>query len=113
MFLGGLAVVALWKLVGRSDYLGLGLPTIERAFADPALPAEAFALKLVFTAVTLGAGFLGGEVTPLFFIGATLAVGRGELVGSRCAAPLGPRAFRHRDRLRRAVCDLADRAVAI
>jgi H+/Cl- antiporter ClcA len=72
MFLGGLAVVALWKLVGTSDYLGLGLPTIERAFADPALPAEAFALKLVFTAVTLGAGFLGGEVTPLFFIGATL-----------------------------------------
>jgi H+/Cl- antiporter ClcA len=72
MFLGGLAVVALWKLVGTSDYLGLGLPTIERAFADPHLPAEAFALKLVFTAVTLGAGFLGGEVTPLFFMGATL-----------------------------------------
>jgi H+/Cl- antiporter ClcA len=72
MFLGGLAVVALWRLVGTSDYLGLGLPTIERAFTDPALPAEAFAVKLLFTAVTLGAGFLGGEVTPLFFIGATL-----------------------------------------
>ena len=72
MFLGGLAVVALWKLVGTSDYLGLGVPTIERAFADPHLDVEAFALKLVFTAVTLGAGFLGGEVTPLFFIGATL-----------------------------------------
>jgi H+/Cl- antiporter ClcA len=43
-----------------------------RAFADPDLPAYAFALKLVFTAVTLGAGFLGGEVTPLFFIGAAL-----------------------------------------
>jgi H+/Cl- antiporter ClcA len=72
MFLGGLAVVALWKLVGTSDYLGLGLPTIERAFRDPQLPVEAFAVKLLFTAVTLGAGFLGGEVTPLFFIGATL-----------------------------------------
>jgi H+/Cl- antiporter ClcA len=72
MFLGGLAVVALWKLVGTSDYLGLGVPTIERAFTDPHLDVEAFALKLVFTAVTLGAGFLGGEVTPLFFIGATL-----------------------------------------
>ena len=72
MFLGGLAVVALWRLVGTSDYLGLGVPTIERAFVDPHLPVEAFALKLLFTAVTLGAGFLGGEVTPLFFIGSTL-----------------------------------------
>lgn len=72
MFLGGLAVVALWQLVGTSDYLGLGVPTIVRAFTDPHLPAEAFALKLLFTAITLGVGFLGGEVTPLFFIGATL-----------------------------------------
>jgi len=72
MFLGGLAVVALWRLVGTSDYLGLGVPVIERAFEDPHLPGEAFALKLVFTAITLGAGFPGGEVTPLFFIGATL-----------------------------------------
>lgn len=72
MFLGGLAVVMLWKVVGTSDYLGLGVPVIERAFVDPHLPVYAFALKLAFTAITLGAGFLGGEVTPLFFIGATL-----------------------------------------
>lgn len=72
MFLGGLTIVVLWKLVGTSDYLGLGLPTIARAFEDPSLPVYAFALKLVFTAITLGAGFLGGEVTPLFFIGAAL-----------------------------------------
>lgn len=72
MFVGGLVVVGLWKLVGTSDYLGLGVPMIARAFVDPDLPAYAFALKLLFTAVTLGAGFLGGEVTPLFFIGATL-----------------------------------------
>lgn len=72
MLLGGLTVVVMWKLVGTSDYLGLGVPTIIRAFNDPALPAYAFALKLVFTSVTLAAGFLGGEVTPLFFIGATL-----------------------------------------
>lgn len=72
MFVGGLLVVVLWKLVGTSDYLGLGLPTIARAFHDPQLPVEVFALKLVFTAVTLGAGFVGGEVTPLFFIGAAL-----------------------------------------
>ena len=72
MFLGGLAVVVLWKLVGTSDYLGLGVPTIVRAFSDPNLPVMTFALKLVFTAVTLGAGFVGGEVTPLFFVGAAL-----------------------------------------
>ena len=72
MFVGGALVVALWKLFGTSDYLGLGVPTIVRAFEDPTLPAYAFAAKLLFTAVTLGAGFLGGEVTPLFFVGAAL-----------------------------------------
>lgn len=72
MFVGGVLVVALWQAVGTSDYLGLGVPTILRAFEDPALPWYAFALKILFTAVTLGAGFLGGEVTPLFFVGATL-----------------------------------------
>jgi len=81
MLLGGLAVVGLWRLVGTGDYLGLGVPTIVRAFEDPDLPGYAFALKLLFTAVTLGAGFLGGEVTPLFFVGATL--------GNALARPLG------------------------
>jgi len=69
---GGLVVVILWQLCGTSDYLGLGVPTIVRAFTDPDLPVYAFALKLLFTAVTLGVGYLGGEVTPLFFVGATL-----------------------------------------
>ncbi|MER2562491.1 MAG: chloride channel protein [Myxococcaceae bacterium] len=72
MALGGVAVIALWKLVGTSDYLGLGVPMIVRSFSDPSLPAFAFALKLVFTAITVGSGFVGGEVTPLFFIGAAL-----------------------------------------
>ena len=72
MFAGGIAIVVMWRLIGTSDYLGLGIPTILRAFSDPSLPWFAFALKLVFTVVTLSAGFLGGEVTPLFFVGATL-----------------------------------------
>jgi H+/Cl- antiporter ClcA len=80
MFIGGLAVVALWKLVGTSDYLGLGVPTIVRAFVDAQLPLYAFALKLLFTAITLGAGFLGGEVTPLFFIGAALGNALAQLL---------------------------------
>ena len=80
MFFGGLAVVALWQLVGTSDYLGLGTPTLMGAFSEPSV-WYAFALKVLFTAITLGAGYLGGEVTPLFFVGATL--------GSAVAGPLG------------------------
>ncbi len=72
MFLGGTAVVILWKAMGTSDYLGLGIPTIVRSFSDPGLPPYAFAAKLVLTSITLASGFLGGEVTPLFFVGATL-----------------------------------------
>jgi H+/Cl- antiporter ClcA len=72
MFVGGLLVVVLWRVVGTGDYLGLGVPMIVRSFSDAALSPYAFAWKLVFTAVTLGAGFLGGEVTPLFFVGAAL-----------------------------------------
>ena len=81
MFVGGLAVVGLWQLVGTSDYLGLGVPTILRSFSDPSIPIYAFALKLIFTAVTLGAGFLGGEVTPLFFVGAALGSVLGRALG--------------------------------
>lgn len=81
MFLGGAVVVALWKLVGTSDYLGLGIPTILRAFEDPSLPLAVFALKLIFTAVCLGAGFPGGEVTPLFFIGAALGSVLAQVLG--------------------------------
>ena len=81
MFVGGLLVVALWKALGTGDYLGLGVPVIVRAFSDPTLPAYAFALKLLFTAITLSAGFLGGEVTPLFFVGATLGSALARLLG--------------------------------
>ena len=81
MLLGGLVIVGLWKVVGTSDYLGLGVPMIVRFFEDPNLPVYAFALKLVFTAITLGAGFLGGEVTPLFFVGAALGNVLARLLG--------------------------------
>ncbi len=72
MAIGGAIIVVLWKVIGTSDYLGLGVPMIVRSFSDPQVPTWAFAMKLLFTAITLGAGFLGGEVTPLFFIGAAL-----------------------------------------
>lgn len=81
MALGGSLVVCLWQGLGTDAYLGLGLPTILRAFTDPHLPLMTFLYKLVFTAVTLSAGFMGGEVTPLFFVGATLGNGLGRLCG--------------------------------
>jgi H+/Cl- antiporter ClcA len=84
MALGAVVLIVLWQGSGTSDYLGLGVPTIVRAFSDPSVPAAAFALKLVFTAITIGVGFLGGEVTPLFFVGATL----GGLLARMTGLPL-------------------------
>lgn len=80
--LGGLAIIALTYVVGTRDYLGLSIPLIEKALAGGAgVVAAAFALKLLFTTVTLGTGFQGGEVTPLFVIGATLGVALGRALG--------------------------------
>ena len=67
---GGVIAAVAWGL-GAERYLGLGLPVIGQAFEQP-LPAWDFAGKLAFTAASIGSGFKGGEVTPLFFIGATL-----------------------------------------
>jgi H+/Cl- antiporter ClcA len=54
-----------------ADLTGLGLPVIESALVEPAAPLT-FIFKLVFTLMCVTAGFRGGEVTPLFFVGATL-----------------------------------------
>jgi H+/Cl- antiporter ClcA len=78
-FLGGLLVIGLVALVGTREYLGLGVwspisgdLTIPGFFAGPSDERWAWAWKILFTVVTLSAGFKGGEVTPLFFIGAAL-----------------------------------------
>ncbi|MBK9578328.1 MAG: chloride channel protein [Fibrobacterota bacterium] len=68
--LGGILVVGCLLLAG-TRYEGLGLPVIAQSFREPVLPWD-FALKLALTALTVGVGFKGGEVTPLFFVGATL-----------------------------------------
>jgi H+/Cl- antiporter ClcA len=69
--IGGIIVaLAVWA-IGTTKYIGLGVPTIVESF-DNQLPAYDFALKMAFTILTLASGFKGGEVTPLFFIGATL-----------------------------------------
>lgn len=70
-FVGGVIVAIIVWLIGSTKYIGLGIPTILASFAE-ALPYYDFALKMALTILTLAAGFKGGEVTPLFFIGATL-----------------------------------------
>lgn len=81
-FVGGVGVIALTYLVGNRDYNGLSIPLITASLAGGAgIVVFAFAWKFVFTAVTLGSGFQGGEVTPLFVIGATLGVTLGDLLG--------------------------------
>ncbi len=67
----GVVVVALWRLSGSDDALGLSLPALAQAFVGTPTGALV-AWKLVLTAVTVGGGLMGGEVTPLFVIGATL-----------------------------------------
>ncbi|GAA4837193.1 voltage-gated chloride channel family protein [Algivirga pacifica] len=76
--LGGALVAGLFGIlyfgVGEdigTRYMGLGLPTIKAAFTTQLAPYD-WAGKLLFTALTLGAAYKGGEVTPLFFIGAAL-----------------------------------------
>ncbi|MCA9859836.1 MAG: chloride channel protein [Thermomicrobiales bacterium] len=73
-FLGGFVVILITLVYGTRAYNGLSLPLLADCFNGEAVPTFAFMLKLVLTAVTLGVGFKGGEVTPLFVIGATLGV---------------------------------------
>jgi H+/Cl- antiporter ClcA len=69
--IGGVVIAATVYFMGTTKYIGLGVPTIVDAF-NIDLNSYDFFLKLLLTSFTLGAGFKGGEVTPLFFIGATL-----------------------------------------
>ena len=70
---GGAILAVCILLLGTTRHIGLGVPTIVASFTEPLAPYD-FVLKLLLTTFTLGAGFKGGEVTPLFFIGATLGL---------------------------------------
>lgn len=76
---GGGAVILLMLVFGR-DYLGMGGSIIDASMSGSARP-EAFLLKIIFTAVTLGAGFRGGEIVPAFFVGSTFGCFMGGLLG--------------------------------
>lgn len=77
---GGVLVILLTLLVGSQDYNGAGIFIIDRCFEHDAVP-YAFLLKILFTALTLGAGFKGGEIVPTFFIGATFGCTFGNILG--------------------------------
>jgi H+/Cl- antiporter ClcA len=82
-FIGGIIIAATVWAMGTTKYIGLGIPTIVDAF-NTELPQYDFIIKLLLTTLTLSAGFKGGEVTPLFFIGAAL----GNALGFYIPLPL-------------------------
>ena len=103
---GGLLVIGLAAVLGRSDYLGLGVVaapssasssdaasyasgprpvSIVSSFSPGGAEPLSWLHKTVFTAVTVGHGFKGGEVTPLFFVGASL----GNVMAKLLDAPVG------------------------
>lgn len=78
-FVGGLIIIILVYIIGSRDYLGLSLPLLNDAI-NGQVSHFAFMWKLLFTSFTLGTGFQGGEVTPLFVIGSTLGNFLGDLL---------------------------------
>lgn len=87
--IGGIVVLGISFLLGTKDYLGLGVNTangegisILNAFKEGGSDTFSWFWKLLLTAITLSTGFKGGEVTPLFFIGATLGNTVGVLTGN-------------------------------
>lgn len=79
-FFGGLIIVILTVFLKTGDYNGAGMNIVENAINGIVKP-EAFLLKLIFTAITIGAGFKGGEIVPTFFIGSTFGCFVGGLLG--------------------------------
>lgn len=79
-FVGGIIIILLTLAVGSYDYNGAGMNIVGNAIGGQARP-EAFILKIIFTAITIGAGFKGGEIVPTFFVGSTLGCVLGPLFG--------------------------------
>ena len=80
IFAGGTLLLLLTIVIRTTDYNGAGMDIIERALNGEARP-EAFILKLIFTTITIAAGFRGGEIVPAFFIGSTLGASIGSILG--------------------------------
>lgn len=81
LFVGGILVVLAWRILKNDTYLGLSLPLLERALIDPTMTQWAWAVKGLLTVITLSCGFIGGEVTPLFVVGACLGNATAQIFG--------------------------------
>ncbi len=77
---GGLIIVGLTYALGTRDYNGAGMDVITQAIGG-SVKYEAFILKIIFTAITISAGFKGGEIVPAFFIGSTFGCAVGTVLG--------------------------------
>ena len=86
IFVCGAIVVGLTFIAGSTDYNGAGMHIISDAINGNAR-VEAFIFKILFTAITIAAGFKGGEIVPAFFVGSTFGCVAGNLVG--LGGPLG------------------------
>ena len=82
---GGLLVVLITVCVGTADYNGAGIPVIMNALTGNAL-WYSFLIKMLLTALTLGACYKGGEIIPTIFVGATFGCIFGPLIGISAAA---------------------------
>ncbi len=88
IIVSSLVIILLTIILQTDDYMGAGVPVIQRAIQGNVEPL-AFVWKIVFTALTLEAGFKGGEIVPSFFVGATFGCLFGHILGispSLCAA---------------------------
>lgn len=80
IFAGGCIIVVL-TLVFGTDYNGGGIAVIERIFEEGNALPQAFLLKIIFTVITVSAGYRGGEIVPSLFIGSTLGAVLSPLLG--------------------------------
>ncbi len=78
---GGALLLVLTLLVGSYDYNGSGIGVIHSIFSGHNVGFEAFVFKIIFTCITVAAGFKGGEIVPTFFIGATLGCAMAGVIG--------------------------------
>lgn len=78
--MGGMVLMLMTIAVGHQDYNGAGDAVIRRMLAGETIP-EAFLMKILFTAVTLGAGFRGGEIVPVLFTGCAFGTWVGPMLG--------------------------------
>ncbi len=81
VIVGGVILIVLTKLVGTNDYNGGGMNVIHHIFTDGTVHYEAFLLKIIFTAISVGACYRGGEIVPTLFVGGSFGGAAASLLG--------------------------------